>query len=154
MGAPLAWAICLVSSSFVLCGCQSSSSPKPLPRYIVTAVPLDISGNGVGLCIAIDPVDANGVWWWQPGPSGCTTSILGPVPVMRAEGAQVNAFDNAGSIEVGFKVQLRSLTATGLADYREVKLTVKDDTMQLAGSTARIATERRHDLKIPAAYGR
>ena len=141
-----ACASCLVLSCFVLCGCQAPK--KPLPRYIVTAVPFDAAGNGTGICVAIDPVDAAGVWWWQPGPSGCSTSILGPIPVMRAEGARVNAFDDPSAIDVQFKIQLASNT------YRDIQLTVKDETMQVAGSDARLATERRHDLKIPPAQGR
>jgi hypothetical protein len=114
----------------------------------VTAAPLDIAGNGAGICLAIDPVDAAGVWWWQPGPSGCSTSILSPIPVMRAEGARVNAFDDVRSIDVAFKIQLVSST------YSDIKLTVKDNQIQGIGSNVRVATERRHDLKIPRAYGR
>ena len=139
-------ASCLVLSGLVLWGCQSPQ--EPLPRYIVTAAPFDVAGNGAGICIGIDPVDAAGVWWWQPGPSGCSTSILRPIPVMRAEGARVNAFDDAHAIDVAFKIQLAANT------YRDIKLTVKDNHMQDIGSDLRVATERRHDLRIPKAYGR
>ena len=67
---------------------------------------------------------------------------------MRAEGARVNAFDDAHAIDVGFKIQLAANT------YRDIKLTVKDNHMQDIGSDLRVATERRHDLRIPKAYGR
>lgn len=65
---------------------------------------------------------------------------------MRAEFARVDAFDDTRSIDVRFKIQLVSAT------YRDIQITVKDNDMQDMGSGLRVATERRHDLKIPKAY--
>ena len=56
-----------------LFGCRTST--PSVPRYIVTVTPVDVVGGGFGLCIAVDPADAQGIWWWQPGPSGCASRI-------------------------------------------------------------------------------
>ena len=43
------------------------------PRYIVTSTPLKVIDPAhPGLCIAIDPKDPKGIWWWDAGRSGCT----------------------------------------------------------------------------------
>jgi hypothetical protein len=43
-----------------LFGCRPSA--PSVPRYIVTATPVDAVGGGWGVCIAVDPTDAQGVW--------------------------------------------------------------------------------------------
>ena len=147
-GPPRGWIVCgcwLFLSALLLTACQPPG--PPLPRYIISATPLDLTGEGLHVvCLGIDTADVNGVWWWQAGRSGCSTSS--GVPVMRAEFARVNAFDDRQAIDVRF-----SLRTTGASleptRYREIQLMVKDDTMQIAGSSARVATERRHDLNIP-----
>jgi hypothetical protein len=42
-------------------------------EYIVTLDPIKIDSAPGGICVAIDPADPAGVWWWGPGRSGCTT---------------------------------------------------------------------------------
>ena len=59
-------------------GCRSSSQLQPLPRYVVTASPIDVSLGPSGVCVAVDPLDRRGVWWWEPGASGCASRSTGP----------------------------------------------------------------------------
>ena len=112
-----------------------------VPRYVVTATPLDV---GFELCIAADPTDAHGVWWWQPGPSGCASRITGPT-VFRAERARVTASTDSTSIDVGFVLPTMS-------GDRNVSLVLQDSLIRVAGSDVRIPTVRRTDLEIPPAY--
>src|SRR2546423_13623010 len=49
--------------------------------YIVTVEPISVHrGPGSGLCVAIDPADPTGVWWWGAGRSGCATRNTLPGP--------------------------------------------------------------------------
>jgi len=127
-----------------LFGCRPSA--PSVPRYIVTATPVDAVGGGWGVCIAVDPTDAQGVWWWQPGPSGCATRITGP-KVFRADRAQVRISTNSSSISASFTLQLHVGT-------RDVNLALQDSEMRITASGMRVPTQRRADLEIPPAYGR
>ena len=125
-------------------GCRTSA--PSLPRYIVTATPVDAVGGGWGLCIAVDPADAQGIWWWQPGPSGCATRITDP-PVFRADRARVTRSKNSSSISASFTLQLQ-------VGSRDVHLALQDSEMRITDSGVRVATQRRADLEIPPAPGR
>jgi hypothetical protein len=127
-----------------LFGCRTSA-PSTL-RYAVTATPVDVVSGGFGVCIAVDPADAQGVWWWQPGPSGCASRTTGPT-VFAAERASVRASMDSGPIEVNFTLQLMS-------GPRDVTLVLQNSEMRVAASGVRVATQRRADLEIPPAYGR
>jgi hypothetical protein len=127
-----------------LFGCRTSGTSTP--RYTVTATPVDVVSGGFGLCIAVDPADTQGVWWWQPGPSGCASRITGPT-VFAGDRASVRASRDSGSIEVNFTLQLMS-------GPRDVALVLQNSEMRVTASGVRVATERRAALEIPPAYGR
>jgi len=120
-----------------LFGCRTSS--PSVPRYIVTATPVDALRGGWGLCIAVDPNDPQGVWWWQPGPSGCATRITDPT-VFRADNARVTKTRNSSSISASFTLQLH------VGGPREVNLALQDSQMRITDSGMRVPTERRADL--------
>jgi hypothetical protein len=120
---------------------------KPaVARYTVTATPLNvIGGNHPGLCIAVDPDDKQGVWWWDPGPAGCSTSINSP----RVFRAQQAAVARAGAVvDVRFELQLH------VAPPLNVTLKLQDSDLQDVGSGMRVSTARRANLDIAPAYGR
>jgi hypothetical protein len=50
-------------------------------RYIVTAEPINIGIGSARFCVATDPTDSQGVWWWEPGPKGCSSRSTGPAVV-------------------------------------------------------------------------
>jgi hypothetical protein len=134
----------LMMLGFSVVACRS---PAPSPqRYIVTATPINVVGLGhPGLCLAVDPSDARGVWWWEPGPSGCSTRTTGPT-VFRAEPAAVVA--RTGSIGVDVRFQLQLMTG----GPRDVDLLLQDGSMRDAASGLRVNTERRDNLHIPSAH--
>ena len=120
-----------------------------VPRYIVTLTPVSLGAGqgGTGLCIAVDPSDAQGVWWWQPGPSGCSSRITGPT-VFRAHLATVATARGSLATEVGFQVPLME------GPPRDFRLVLHDAVMRVADSGERVSTERRSALDIPFAFGR
>lgn len=134
-----ALAALLLAASVIAC----RSSAPPVPRYIVTATPIDILGTGhPGFCVAVDPTDAQGVWWWEPGRSGCSSRSTGPT-VFRADRATVAAAKPSGEIEVHFQIALQ------VSPPRDVNLVIQDATLRVGASGARVATERRNDLEVP-----
>jgi hypothetical protein len=123
------------------------SSAPSVPRYIVTVTPINLVGVGhPGHCIAVDPTDAQGVWLWEPGPSGCSSRTTGPM-VFRAQPATVAVPIGSGAIEVHFQLQLMS-------GPRDVELLIQDGGTRVTASGVAVSTERRSDLDIPPAYGR
>lgn len=122
-------------------------TPTPaVPRYIVTVTPLNlVSAGHPGLCIAVDPADAKGIWWWEPGLSGCSTRTTGPT-IFRAHHATVASIGGSADVEARFRMQLMS-------GSRDVTLLLRHGAMRVASSGERVSTERRDDLDIPPAFG-
>ena len=117
---------------------------RSAPRYTVTATPITLFGE-LGFCIAIDPTDPQGVWWWGPGrPPGCASRSTGP-DVFRAHRAAV-ATTSAGGVDVYFQMQLMS-------GPRDVRLVLQDGVMRDTSSGVTVTTEKRKDLKVPYLAG-
>lgn len=115
---------------------------RRVPRYIVTTSPLNIVGVGhPGLCVAVDPNDSKGVWWWEPGRSGCSSRSTGPT-AFRADAAAVAA-SPSGTIDVHFQVQMQ------VGAPRAVGLVLQDGGMRVVASGERVPTERRNDIDLP-----
>ena len=114
----------------------------PTPRYIVSTTPmLFVDPRHPGLCVAVDPTDAKGVWWWEPGRSGCSSRSTGPSP-FPAAAARVTR-STSGTIEVSFEIQLM------VAGPRVVKLEITDTEMREASTGLHARTERRATLDVP-----
>jgi hypothetical protein len=143
----MSWFNALSLTGIVCLGACGSLFPPA--RYIVTAVPVDVGTGGFGLCIAVDPADHAGIWWWQPGPSGCATRTTGPT-VFHADAASVtrSAGTTGGTqvINARFVVQLHR-------GSRDITLLLHDSTMDVVSVNRQVATVRRKDLEIPPAYG-
>jgi len=123
----------------LLVGCQTFGRTNA--RYVVTATPFNLLGTGhPGFCVAVDSADAQGVWWWEPGRSGCSSRSTGP-KVFPADGAKVAK--RSGTIDVQFEVHL--MTGGPL----RVELTLDDDGMRREPSGERVPIERRGDLDVP-----
>jgi carboxypeptidase family protein len=121
--------------------CQSAPAASAR-RYLVTAAPLDVGVTPQRLCLAVDPADRQGIWWWEPGNAGCANRSTGP-DVFRAERAQVSS--SAQALDCRFQLQLHSMTTP----FVEVHFTVDGDTMRSVSSGATVAIQRRSDLNIP-----
>jgi hypothetical protein len=77
-------------------------------RYRVTTEAIDLSSR-VRLCIAVHPADSHGVWWWEPGASGCARRST---DVFHADDVTVSRSTEADVVTVAFRVQLHSATPT------------------------------------------
>jgi hypothetical protein len=134
-------------AALVATTCASTPSPSssraPEPRYLVSERPIDVGLGPWGLCVAVDPLDRQGVWWWEPGASGCRSRSTGP-GVFAADRATVSPSGRDGSIAVSFRVQ----THSEREPYREVRLVLERGSMW-GGAEERIPLQRRVDLNLP-----
>jgi hypothetical protein len=123
--------VCLLT---VLGACASQ------PRYIVTSTPLKVIDPAhPGLCIAIDPEDPKGVWWWDAGRSGCTDRSSSTMAADRASVARATA----GTVHASFQV--------GLVSGRnlQVRLEAFDGRIRDTISGLIVPAERRATLELP-----
>ena len=119
-----------------LAGCHSTR-----PRYIVSTTPLPFIGDRhPGFCVAVDPDDAKGVWWWEPGRSGCSSRSTGPgtFPAHAARVARAG-----GTVDARFEIQLHK------GEPRAVRLEIADGEMRESASGLHARTERRATLDLP-----
>jgi hypothetical protein len=133
----------LLVLAFLLTACRSiSPSHAHLPRYLVTVTPIEVGLGTLGLCIAVDPLDQHGVWWWEPGASGCATRSTGP-SVFHADEATISTM-KPGPTTVGFRLQTHSSTRP----FIDVRLLMEGNSMRAVQSGAQVALQRRSDLDV------
>ena len=110
------------------------------PRYIVTSTPLKVIDPAhPGLCIAIDPKDPKGIWWWDAGRSGCTDRSSS---TMAADRASVTR-GTAGTVDASFQVGLMS------GRNLQVRLEASDGRIRDTISSLSVPAERRGTLELP-----
>ena len=127
-----------------LLGCRPTPPPASrTERYLATERPVDI-GVGPGLCVAVDLNDTTGVWWWEPGRSGCASRSTGP-GVFHPEAATVMRSAQSGAYEVRFRLGTHSTTRP----FIDVRLLVEGGTMKMAGANEGVRLVDRSDLAIP-----
>jgi hypothetical protein len=120
-----------------------------VPPFIVSGAPLGlVNGQHPGLCVAVDPGDPKGVWWWEPGRSGCSSRSTGP-DVFHANDAAVVTRPDTLNVDVRFRVQLIVGPGWTGPDFKDVRLVLRDGRMEVVGSTDSVSTVRRHDLVLP-----
>jgi hypothetical protein len=150
-----------VAVAVVLMACRSMPIALTQTRhYIVSAEPIAVHSGPGGLCVAVDPADATGVWWWGPGRSGCSTrnTMHGP----RQENAKglaalFHATDALVSHDTGETTEARfRLSMHGEPAFVDVDLIIRDERMLCVSTGARVTTKQMAELDIPflAPYGR
>jgi hypothetical protein len=130
--------------------CRSPFRSIPsVPHFIVSGAPLGlVNDQHPGLCVAVDPGDPKGVWWWEPGRSGCSSRSTGP-DVFHAYDAAVVTRPDTRDVDVRFRVQLIVGPGWTGPDFKDVRLVLRDGRMEVVGSTDSVSTVRRHDLVLP-----
>jgi hypothetical protein len=129
-----------MSRRFAACLLTFLGACASQPRYIVTSTPLKvIDPLHPGLCIAIDPKDYKGIWWWDAGPSGCTDRSSS---TMAADRASVTR-GTAGTVAASFQV--------GLMNGRnlQVRLEAFDGRIRDTIAGLSVPAERRATLELP-----
>jgi len=120
-----------------LLGCSTSSGG----RYIVSASPLNLLRTAhPGMCVAVDPSNPAGVWWWEPGKSGCATRSTGPE---LFPGWKARVSTTSGVTDIRFEVPLM------VNDPLQVRLTLDDRRMRYEASGEQVGIERRKNLDVP-----
>jgi hypothetical protein len=139
----------LLGLTFGGCGRTGGDSHDSASRYVVTASPISV-GVGSGLCVAIDPNDPKGVWWWQPG-RDCSSRSTGPT-VFHAEHAAVTPSGQPGTADIRFRVPVKRHPHSSEPPFVEVSLRLEGSRLRAAPTGSQIATVTRHDLEIPEAW--
>lgn len=135
--------VCLLAFSLVACRPVSPSQPS-VARFLVTDSPIDVGLGPRGLCVAVDPVDPQGVWWWGPGASGCGSRSTGP-GVFHGQEAKIAQSTQTGRTDIRFRLPTHSATRP----FIDVHLIVEDGNMRALESGDRVALLRRNNLELP-----
>jgi hypothetical protein len=128
----------------ILAGAIAQGAPA---RYAVSAAALNVGSSGK-LCIAIDPTDPHGIWWWQSWTDSCTTRDTGP-RLIKADEATVST-DRVG-VHATFRLALHGVPPQ--ADHLNVRLVIARGRMR-SESGSDVPVVYRADLNIPARLGR
>ena len=124
--------------------CQSTLQPRPSgSQYLFTERAIDV-GEGIAICIAVDPGDPEGVWWWTPGETGCTSRSSGP-GLVHADQATVSRGSTATPKTVSFRLGTHSATRPSI----DVRLVVQDGRMRAVESGAQVKLQTRGNLDVP-----
>src|SRR5262245_4468688 len=131
------------------CAPAHTDAPDHPYRYLTTEKPI-AAGVPPGLCLAVDPTDPRGVWWWEPGltsrgyDSDCASRSTGP-DLFPADQARVTQATKNGPVNVSFRLQTHSETRP----YVDVRLVIEGGRMRGPGPNASVAVVGRNDLNIP-----
>lgn len=124
--------------------CRSNLQPRPGDsRYLFTESAIHV-GEGIELCLAVDPGDPQGVWWWMPGETGCTTRSSGP-GLVHADQATVSRGTAAPRSTVSFRLG----THSARRPFIDVRLVVQDGRMRALESGAQVMLQTRANLDVP-----
>ena len=145
----------LVLVALVSVACRSMPiAPSGTRHYIVSAAPISVHSGPGGLCVAIDPADSTGVWWWGPGRSGCSTRNTIPGPrqenatglsaLFHATDATVVSRDRGRTTEVRFRLSMREEP-----NSLDVDLIIQNGHMLSVPTGARVNTRLMANLDIP-----
>jgi hypothetical protein len=129
---------------FVALSCQSTPQPQASDSpYLATEDPIDV-GDGIQLCVAVAPLDPQGIWWWIPGESGCTSRSSGP-GVFHADQATVKRATAPGATSLSFRLSTHSRTRP----FTDVLLVVEDGRMRALESGVLVSLRSKRDLEVP-----
>ena len=134
-----------VAVAVAAAGCRRTATAIA-GRYVVTSTPLAVGlADDKGLCIAVDPDDPRGVWWWEPSASGCGRRSTGP-GLFHADEALVSRSTETEAFTVAFRLPLHSAKPPSVLD---VRLVVEGGTMRTLDYRSTVDVHRRRDLNVP-----
>jgi hypothetical protein len=139
VGSPGCWRCSLFVLALAPLSCHST-----VDRYIVTVTPIDVGVSPSGLCVAVDPKDQHGLWWWEPGHGVCSSRSSGP-GLFHAEDAIVSQAARSGPVALSFRLGTHSQTRP----FVDVRLTVDEHEMRSLDTDSHVAVKRRNALDIP-----
>ena len=119
----------------------ATTAAQPIAPYIVTSSPIKMHVGSPGVCVAIDPLDPHGVWWWEPGASGCATRST---VVFHANDATVSR-PGPGLTAVEFRLSIHSIERPHVT----VRLILDGYRLRSAETGSEVGVEGRQDLTLP-----
>jgi hypothetical protein len=127
-----------------LVACRPASQPQlSAPGHVVTESPIDV-GDGIRLCIAVDPAQSDGIKWWGPGSTGCDSRSTGP-GLFHPDEATVSQSRPSAPITLGFRLGTHSASRP----FIHVRLVVEDGRMRAVESGDHVLVRRRMSLDVP-----
>lgn len=139
----------VAGSMFGGCAQAGRDDEQAARRYVVTASPIDVR-VGSGLCVAVDPNDPIGVWWWQPG-KDCSSRSTGPM-VFHAEEAAVVPSDRRQTVDIRFRVPVKRRPDSSDPSFVDVSLRFENGKLRAEATGSQVDTVTRHNLEIPEAW--
>jgi len=130
-------------SLFVVALAALSCGPT-VDRYILTVTPIYVGVGPDGLCVAVDPKDQHGLWWWEPAHGVCSSRSSGP-GLFHAEDAIVSQADKPGPVALSFRLGTHSQARP----FVDVRLTVDEREMRSMDTGSHVPVKRRNALDIP-----
>jgi hypothetical protein len=131
---------CRGRASLVLLLGLSAFSCGSTARYVVTASPIDALGiRQLRFCIAVEPSNPQGVWYWHPVRSDCSTPASRS-SLIQGHRAKV-MLQASGAIEASFEVPMQS------GDSRQVEIVFSDGTVRASPTGDSVATVWRQELE-------
>jgi hypothetical protein len=122
---------------------SSPVAAQPTAPYVVTTTPIQVDLTNTGLCISIDPLDPHGVWWWEPGASGCATRSTGP-DVFHADEATVSR-PRPGLTAIEFRLAMHSIERP----FMTVRLILDGYRLRSPETGSEVDVQGRPDLTVP-----
>ena len=143
-----------ISAALVVLVFATETTSQPArSKYVVSAEPIRVHTGPAGLCVAIDPVDRAGIWWWGPGRSGCTTrntetheNATGIAALFHPTDAVVS-MDPSGTVHAHFRLGLHA--RPGEPEYLEIDLTAESDAIRCTSTQATVKVKWLNVLDIP-----
>lgn len=132
----------MIARCFLACVLTVVGACASQPRYLVTSAPLKVIDPAhPGLCIAIDPRDPAGIWWWDAGASGCKDRSSSMMAAHRASVARATA--DRDRVDASFELGLVSGASL------HVRLQTYDGRIRDTISGLSVPAERRATLDMP-----
>ncbi|MGH9411805.1 MAG: hypothetical protein ACRD1V_20400, partial [Vicinamibacterales bacterium] len=138
----IALGVIAAALAIAITGCRSAQRAESSGRFLMTDAPVDFEPNGGGICLAVDPSDRNGIWWWQPGPTGCASRSTGP-NLFRAD-ATFSGPTSGSVTTVAFGLSVHSTTRP----FVTLMFVFDDDSIRVPATNATVGLHRRADLDV------
>jgi hypothetical protein len=118
----------------------ATASCGPTDRYIVTTTAFDAIGvSQLTLCFAVEPTNPEGVWWWRPGRSGCSTRSSS---LVQGQVARTTVLAS-GQVEASFQLPMAN------GETRQVELVFSAGTVRASATGVSVRSEQRKALDMP-----
>lgn len=144
-------ALLLAASIGLSMSVPTASAQRPGRTYLMTATPIYVGLGTKGMCIAIDPQDSTGVWWWQSWRPTCATRSTGP-GVFHAENGRVSTSPRSKVIGAHLRLDLIPRPGQRQQEHVDIDVAFEGNRVRSPATGATVAISRRNNLEIPQGW--